>query len=51
MHADDECYSLLRGPAENMTILATGKVTQTDVPDDFPSAEAVSKRPFKTPVK
>jgi hypothetical protein len=23
MHAKDECYSLLRGPAENMTILAT----------------------------
>jgi len=108
MHADDECYSLLRGPAENMTILATasepeklrkegrnepmlmtidygkgrvfhttlghhtpsfecvgfmvtfkrgvewaatGKVTQTDIPEDFPSAEVVSKRPFKAPVK
>jgi type 1 glutamine amidotransferase len=23
MHSKDECYSLLRGPAENMTILAT----------------------------
>ena len=23
--AEDECYSLLRGPAENMTVLATGK--------------------------
>lgn len=23
MHAKDECYSMLRGPAENMTILAT----------------------------
>jgi type 1 glutamine amidotransferase len=23
MHSKDECYSMLRGPAENMTILAT----------------------------
>ncbi|MEY3395368.1 MAG: hypothetical protein RL346_1604 [Verrucomicrobiota bacterium] len=27
MHAKDECYSLLRGPAENMTILATAADT------------------------
>jgi type 1 glutamine amidotransferase len=103
MHASDECYSLLRGPAENMEILATasepealraqgrnepmlmaisyhkgrvfhttlghhtpsfecvgfivtfkrgvewaatGKVTQTDIPADFPKADTISKRPF-----
>ncbi len=108
MHASDECYSLLRGPAENMEILATasepeklrkegrnepmlmtisygkgrvfhttlghhtpsfecvgfmvtfkrgvewaatGKVTQTDIPADFPKADAVSKRPFAAPAK
>lgn len=108
MHASDECYSLLRGPAENMLILATasepeklraegrnepmlmtisyhkgrvfhttlghhtpsfecvgfmvtfkrgvewaatGKVTQTDIPADFPKADAVSKRPFAAPAK
>ncbi|QTN33693.1 ThuA domain-containing protein [Akkermansiaceae bacterium] len=27
MHAKDECYSMLRGPAENMTILATAADT------------------------
>jgi len=27
MHSNDELYALLRGPAENMTILATGKAT------------------------
>ena len=27
MHSKDECYSLLRGPAENMTILATAADT------------------------
>lgn len=27
MHAKDECYSLLRGPAQNMTILATAADT------------------------
>jgi type 1 glutamine amidotransferase len=104
MHSKDECYSLLRGPAENMTILATaadtpelkakgrnepmlmainyekgrvfnttlghdvdafqgvgfittflrgtewaatGKVTQP-IPDDFPSADKPSARPFRT---
>jgi type 1 glutamine amidotransferase len=108
MHASDECYSLLRGPAENMEILATasepeklrkegrnepmlmtikydkgrvfhttlghytqsfecvgfmvtfnrgvewaatGKVTQTEIPADFPKADAVSKRPFVAPAK
>jgi type 1 glutamine amidotransferase len=104
MHSKDECYSLLRGPAENMIILATaadtpelkakgrnepmlmainyekgrvfnttlghdvdafqgvgfittflrgtewaatGKVTQP-IPDDFPSADKPSARPFRT---
>lgn len=28
MHTKDECYSLLRGPAENMTILATAADTK-----------------------
>jgi len=108
MHAIDECYSLLRGPAENMEILATaadseklrkegrnepmlmainyhkgrvfhttlghdtpaiecvgfmvtfkrgvewaatGKVTQTEIPADFPTAEKVSSRPFAVPAK
>ncbi|VGO18074.1 ThuA domain-containing protein [Pontiella sulfatireligans] len=100
MHVFDECYSLMRGPAEELTILgtaesaltkrdepmlmtiryhegrvfhttlghdtrgfecvgfittlqrgvewaATGKVAQTDIPADFPSAEAISRRTFK----
>ncbi len=103
MHAEDECYSHLRGPAEEMTILATaaepkklreqgrnepmmmaigykqgrvfhttlghdtealecagfivtfqrgtewaatGKVTQTEIAADFPSADKVSRRTF-----
>ncbi|MEO0018314.1 MAG: hypothetical protein RLZZ522_1597 [Verrucomicrobiota bacterium] len=106
MHASDECYSMLRGPAENLEILATaadspalreagrnepmlmaigyhkgrvfhstlghhaasfecvgfkvtflrgtewaatGKVTLTEVPADFPNAERTSSRPFATP--
>jgi type 1 glutamine amidotransferase len=32
--AKDECYSLLRGPAENMTILATGKDNSGKAPTD-----------------
>ena len=108
MHASDECYSLLRGPAEELEILATasepqklrdegrnepmlmaigyhkgrvfhstlghhtesfecagfkvtflrgtewaasGKVSLTDVPADFPKADAVSKVPFVAPLK
>lgn len=108
MHASDECYSKLRGPAENLEILATaaepaklreegrnepmlmaigyhkgrvfhstlghhtasfecvgfrvtflrgtewaatGKVTLTEVPADFPKADAVSKRPYDAPAK
>lgn len=108
MHASDECYSLLRGPAEELEILATaaepqklrdegrnepmlmtigyhkgrvfhstlghhtesfecvgfkltflrgtewaatGKVSLTDMPANFPKADAVSKVPFKTPSK
>ncbi len=108
MHASDECYSLLRGPAEELEILATaaepqklrdegrnepmlmtigyhkgrvfhstlghhtesfecagfkltflrgtewaatGKVSLTEIPADFPKADAVSKVPFQTPVK
>lgn len=108
MQASDECYSLLRGPARNMEILATGnaveklreqgrnepllmtiqykkgrvfhttlghhtaslesvgfvvtfkrgvewaatgKVTQTAVPADFPQPDATSTRPFKAVVK
>lgn len=108
MHANDECYSLLRGPAENMTILATaaepeklrkegrnepmlmvidyhkgrvfhttlghdtpafecvgfmvtfnrgvewaasGKVTQDEIPKDFPTADKVSKRKFSVPTE
>ena len=100
MHADDECYAYMRGPAEEVTILgtglsevsernepmlmaiqyhegrcfhttlghhtpgfecvgfittfkrgtewaATGKVTQTKIPDDFPTDEATSRRPFE----
>jgi len=104
MHASDECYAFLRGPAENVSILATavssikapeleqkepmamvidygkgrvfhttlghdtrsfecvgfitlltrgvewaatGKVTQTDLPKDFPSSTEVSVRDFK----
>jgi type 1 glutamine amidotransferase len=103
MHAKDECYSFLRGPAENVTILATavsskkapeleqkepiamaidygkgrvfhttlghdtiafecvgfitllkrgvewaatGHVTQTTIPNDFPSEDRVSMRRF-----
>lgn len=30
----DECYALLRGPAENMTILATGKDLSDKAPSD-----------------
>lgn len=108
MHASDECYSLLRGPAENLEILATasepanlreegrnepmlmaigyhkgrifhstlghhaasfecvgfkltflrgtewaatGKVTLTEVPANFPQAERTSCVPFVTPAK
>jgi type 1 glutamine amidotransferase len=32
--AKDECYALLRGPAENMTILATGKDQNKNAPTD-----------------
>ncbi len=32
--AKDECYALLRGPAENMTILATGKDMSGKAPTD-----------------
>ncbi len=32
--ARDECYALLRGPAENMTVLATGKDQTDDAPTD-----------------
>ena len=32
--AKDECYALLRGPAENMTILATGKDMSGRAPTD-----------------
>ncbi|CDF78045.1 trehalose utilisation protein ThuA-like protein [Formosa agariphila KMM 3901] len=103
MHANDECYAMMRGPANNVSILstavstlkdaalkqkepvimtinykkgrifhttlghdveafecvgfitflnrgvewaATGKVTQTEVPSDFPTATKVSKRNF-----
>ncbi|SFD11090.1 ThuA domain-containing protein [Algibacter pectinivorans] len=106
MHAPDECYAFLRGPAKNVTILATGvstkkkpeleqkepvalvvkygkgrvfhtplghdttsfecvgfitllkrgvewaatnKVTQTELPEDFPSAEKTSLRSFVLP--
>ena len=34
MSAVDECYALLRGPAENMTILATGKDQTEKEPTD-----------------
>lgn len=34
MSAVDECYALLRGPAENMTILATGKDQTDKAPTD-----------------
>jgi type 1 glutamine amidotransferase len=107
-HASDECYSLLRGPAEEMEILATaaepqqlrdagrnepmlmtigyhkgrvfhttlghhtasfecvgfkttflrgtewaatGKVTLTETPANFPKADAVSNEPYQTPAK
>ena len=32
--AKDECYAKLRGPAENMTILATGKDQSAKAPTD-----------------
>jgi type 1 glutamine amidotransferase len=32
--AKDECYARLRGPAENMTVLATGKDTTPKAPTD-----------------
>jgi type 1 glutamine amidotransferase len=32
--AKDECYAMLRGPAENMTILATGKDQTDEAPTD-----------------
>ena len=108
MHASDECYSLLRGPAEELEILATaaepaklreegrnepmlmaigyhkgrvfhstlghhtasfecvgfkvtflrgtewaatGKVTLTDVPANFPQAGSISSIPFSAPAK
>jgi type 1 glutamine amidotransferase len=34
MSAVDECYALMRGPAENMTILATGKDLTEKAPTD-----------------
>jgi type 1 glutamine amidotransferase len=34
MTAPDECYALMRGPAENMTILATGKDQSEKAPTD-----------------
>lgn len=34
MTTKDECYSMLRGPAENMTILATGKDLSGKAPTD-----------------
>lgn len=34
MSAVDECYAMLRGPAENMTILATGKDFSEKAPTD-----------------
>ena len=34
MSAVDECYALMRGPAENMTILATGKDLTENAPTD-----------------
>jgi len=34
LSAKDECYSLLSGPAENMTILATGKDASGKAPTD-----------------
>ncbi len=32
--SEDECYATLRGPAENMTILATGKDVSENAPTD-----------------
>ena len=32
LSAKDECYAMLRGPAENMTVLATGKDTSNKAP-------------------
>ena len=34
MSAEDECYAMLRGPGENMTILATGKDLSDSAPTD-----------------
>jgi type 1 glutamine amidotransferase len=34
MTAEDECYATLRGPAVNMTVLATGKDTSDKAPSD-----------------
>lgn len=34
MTTKDECYAKLRGPAENMTVLATGKDTSGNAPTD-----------------
>lgn len=100
LHADDECYALMRGPGQNMKVLgyakssvsarnepmlmaitygkgrifhttlghdtagfecvgfittfkrgvewaATGKVTQTAIPADFPNVNEISQRPFE----
>ncbi|MFH5803115.1 ThuA domain-containing protein [Alienimonas sp. DA493] len=33
-HAADECYARLRGPAENLTVLATGKDQTDNAPSD-----------------
>jgi type 1 glutamine amidotransferase len=43
-----ECVGFIVTFKRGVEWAATGKVTQTDIPADFPKADTVSKRPFAT---
>jgi type 1 glutamine amidotransferase len=47
-HADysDECVGFIVSLQRGTEWAATGKVTQTEIPQDFPTADAVSVRKF-----
>jgi len=47
-HADYsfECVGFITTFLRGTEWAATGKVTQSDVPNDFPTEKAVSQRPF-----